>query len=49
MTKRYGDIQVFDNLDFYIEKGDRVVIIGVNGAGKSILARIQEEDLLKTS
>jgi ATP-binding cassette, subfamily F, member 3 len=40
VTKRYGDIRVFDKLDFHIEKGDRLAIVGVNGAGKSTLARI---------
>ena len=40
VTKSYGDIGVFDKLDFHIEKADRLAIVGVNGAGKSTLARI---------
>lgn len=40
MSKRYGDLEVFNNFDFHIEKGDRLAIVGVNGAGKSTLARV---------
>ena len=40
MSKSYGDLQIFDGLDFHIEKGDRLAIVGVNGSGKSTLARI---------
>ncbi|MDQ8205551.1 ribosomal protection-like ABC-F family protein [Pelagicoccus sp. SDUM812003] len=40
MSKRYGDLTVFDNFNFHIDKGDRIAIVGVNGAGKSTLARV---------
>ena len=40
MSKSYGDLQVFNNFDFHIEKGDRLAIVGVNGSGKSTLARV---------
>lgn len=40
MTKRYGDLTVFDNFNFHIDKGDRIAVVGVNGAGKSTLARV---------
>ncbi|MGY8694662.1 MAG: ABC-F family ATP-binding cassette domain-containing protein, partial [Verrucomicrobiia bacterium] len=35
MSKSYGDLEVFTGLDFHIEKGDRLAVVGVNGAGKS--------------
>ncbi len=40
VTKSYGDIPVFENLSFTIERGDRIAFLGVNGVGKSTLARI---------
>lgn len=40
LTKRYGDIDVFDDLSFMIHKGDRLAVTGRNGAGKSTLLRI---------
>ena len=35
----YGDHKVLSNVDFAVERGDRVVVIGRNGAGKSSLLR----------
>ncbi|MBK1879404.1 ribosomal protection-like ABC-F family protein [Pelagicoccus mobilis] len=40
MTKKYGDLTVFNNFNFHIDKGDRIAVVGVNGAGKSTLARV---------
>jgi ATP-binding cassette subfamily F protein 3 len=40
VEKSYGSIEVFRNLDFDIDRGDRIAFVGVNGAGKSTLARI---------
>lgn len=36
----YGDIQVLKNINFTIEKGSYVTIIGHNGSGKSTLAKL---------
>lgn len=38
--KSYGDKHVFNGLDFTIERGDRIAVVGVNGAGKSTFVRI---------
>ena len=40
VVKRYGDISVFEGLNYRIEKGDRIAVVGVNGAGKSTFVRI---------
>ncbi len=40
IVKRYGDHTVFAGLDYVIERGDRIAIVGVNGAGKSTFSRI---------
>ena len=38
--KRYGDVKVFEGIQFDIDRKDRIAFVGVNGAGKSTLARI---------
>ena len=38
--KSYGETHVFQGLDYTIERGDRIAIVGVNGAGKSTFSRI---------
>lgn len=40
IQKSYGDTIVFKNLEYKIERGDRIAIVGVNGAGKSTFSRI---------
>ncbi len=40
VAKRYGPLTVFRDLDVTIERGDRIAVVGVNGAGKSTFARI---------
>jgi ABC-type polar amino acid transport system ATPase subunit len=39
LTKKFGDLTVFENINFSIKKGERVVIIGPSGAGKSTFIR----------
>lgn len=38
--KRYGPLTLFAGLSTKIERGDRIAVVGVNGAGKSTFARI---------
>jgi ATP-binding cassette, subfamily F, member 3 len=40
LSKRYGPLQLFRDLDFDIDRGDRIAFVGNNGAGKSTLSRI---------
>ena len=40
LKKHYGDNKVIDGFDFAVERGDKIAIVGVNGAGKSTFSRI---------
>lgn len=40
LTKAYTDKILFDDIDFSVEEGEKVGIIGINGTGKSTLLRI---------
>lgn len=40
IEKNYGPLEVFRGVDFEIGRGDRIAFVGVNGAGKSTMARI---------
>ena len=39
LSKSYGSHEVFRNISFQIERGQRLVVIGLNGAGKTTLLR----------
>ena len=39
LSKSYGPKRVFSNISFSVERGQRLVIIGLNGAGKTTLLR----------
>lgn len=45
LGKAYGDKQIFDNVDFFIERGDRISLLGQNGQGKTTLAKILAGDI----
>jgi ATPase subunit of ABC transporter with duplicated ATPase domains len=40
LSKSYGDVKVFENLSFKVNKGDKIAIIGANGVGKTTLLEI---------
>ncbi len=40
VKKHYGQNEVFNGVDFRVERGDRIAFVGVNGAGKSTMAKI---------
>nr|HET6901638.1 amino acid ABC transporter ATP-binding protein [Ktedonobacteraceae bacterium] len=39
IVKRFGDLLVLDGVDFYVKRGQVVVIIGPSGSGKTTLLR----------
>jgi ATPase subunit of ABC transporter with duplicated ATPase domains len=45
LSKGFGELQLFKNLDISIEAGSRVAIIGPNGIGKTTLARCLLQEL----
>ncbi|MDX6282903.1 MAG: hypothetical protein QOH03_3974 [Kribbellaceae bacterium] len=40
LTKSYGALQVLKGVDLAVDRGSRLVILGLNGAGKTTLLRI---------
>jgi ATPase subunit of ABC transporter with duplicated ATPase domains len=40
LTKSYGGLQVLNGVDLTVDRGSRLVILGLNGAGKTTLLRI---------
>jgi ATP-binding cassette subfamily F protein 3 len=40
LTKHYGEKRVLDDVSFTIERGDRIALVGANGAGKSTMIRM---------
>ena len=45
LGKAYGKKQIFDNVDFFVERGDRISLLGQNGQGKTTLAKILAGDI----
>jgi len=40
VSKSYGDLPVIRDANLRIERGDRIVVVGVNGAGKTTIAKV---------
>lgn len=40
LTKAYTDRKLFDNVEFSINEGDKIGIIGINGTGKTTLLKL---------
>ncbi|UNK44500.1 ribosomal protection-like ABC-F family protein [Arthrobacter sulfonylureivorans] len=40
LSKSYGSLEIFTDVDLAIDRGSRVVILGLNGAGKTTLLRM---------
>ena len=40
LSKSYGSLEIFTDVDLSIDRGSRVVVLGLNGAGKTTLLRI---------
>jgi ATPase subunit of ABC transporter with duplicated ATPase domains len=40
LSKSYGSLEVFTDVDLAIDRGSKVVVLGLNGAGKTTLLRI---------
>ncbi len=40
LTKMYGSLEIFAGVDLAIDKGSRVVVLGLNGAGKTTLLKL---------
>jgi ATPase subunit of ABC transporter with duplicated ATPase domains len=40
LSKNYGSLEIFTAVDLAIDRGSKVVVLGLNGAGKTTLLRI---------
>lgn len=40
LSKSYGSLEIFAGVDLAIDRGSRVVVLGLNGAGKTTLLRL---------
>src|SRR5206468_10654841 len=40
LSKSYGSLEVFTDVDMAVDRGARIVVLGLNGAGKTTLLRL---------
>ncbi len=43
--KAYGTKQIFDNVNFFVNRGEKIAFVGQNGQGKTTLARVMVDGL----
>lgn len=43
--KAYGDKQIFDDVSFFVNRGEKIAFVGQNGQGKTTLARVMVDGL----
>lgn len=49
VAKAYGEKRVLENIDFILDKGDRIAFVGQNGMGKTTMAKMIVNQLGSTS
>jgi ATP-binding cassette subfamily F protein 3 len=49
ITKKYGERTILEDVNLFIQRGEKIAFVGPNGAGKTTLARILAGDLEPTS
>lgn len=49
LTKRFGDNLLFEDTDIYIERGEKIALVGKNGAGKSTFIKMVMKEESVTS
>lgn len=45
LDKAYGELQVLKNIDFVLERGEKIALVGKNGEGKTTFSRILTGEL----
>ncbi len=40
LSKSYGDLNVIDEVDMFVERGEKIAFVGKNGEGKTTLSRV---------
>lgn len=43
--KSYGENKIFDNVNFFVNRGEKIAFVGQNGQGKTTLARVMVDGL----
>jgi len=46
LGKKYGDKQIFDHVDFFVNRGQKIALLGQNGQGKTTLAKILAGEII---